>query len=370
MIVNMIPVFDLKRQNKELEREYIEIFQDVLRQGLFILGEKVEEFEKKFAEYIGVKYALGVASGTDALTLSLLALGIGEGDEVIMPANSYPSAFGLAATGAKLVLVDIDRKTYNIDPTKLERAINKKTKAIIPVHLYGNPAEMNQILAIARKWSIPVVEDCAQAVGAEINGKKVGSFGDIGCFSFYPTKNLGAFGDGGMVVTNDTRLYEKLRLLRMYGEKERYKSVLVGKNSRLDELQAAFLLVKLKYLDRWIERRREISENIKYQISNIKYQIILPFESSYSKHVYHLFVIRTKKRDELKEYLDRKGIQTAIHYPVPIHLVSSFKNLRYKKGDFPEAERASQEILSLPLYPEMTNKEVLQIAKSVVDFYD
>ena len=365
----MIPVFDLKRQNKELESEYINVFRSVLRNGVFILGEKVVEFEREFAKYIGVDYCLGVASGTDALTLSLMALGVGEGDEVIMPVNSYPSAFGLAATGARLVLVDIDPKTFTLDPEELKKAITSKTRAIVPVHMYGMPADMDKIMDVSRKFKIPVVEDCAQSVGASVREKKTGSIGDLGCFSFYPTKNLGAFGDGGMVVTNNKKLYEKLKLLRMYGEKDRYKSVRVGKNSRLDEVQAAFLLVKLKYLEKWIMRRREIAKLYELRIMNHESRIYLPREREDARHVYHLYVIRSKKRDELKRYLVMKGIQTAVHYPVPVHLVESFKYLGYKKGVFPEAEKASREVLSLPIYPELADNEIELIASEIINFF-
>lgn len=398
----MIPVFTLDRQNKQLEDEYQEIFQSFLRSGIAILGPKVLEFEKTFAKYIGVKYAVGVASGTDAITLALLALGIKQGDEVILPANVYPSVFGVVASGAIPRLVDVDPRTYTIDPLKIEKAITKKTKAILPVHLYGNPAQMEKIMEISNKHKIAVVEDCAQAVGAEIalktkvsfpasdktffgdvrrlhirhdpenketflNAfvfKRVGSIGDMGCFSFYPTKNLGALGDGGMVVTDNAEIAKRVRLLRMYGEKKRYESVLIGKNSRLDELQAAILLCKMKYLEGWIKRRREIAKIYKSQISNLKCQN----QMSNVKSVYHLFVVRMKKRDQLKTYLEKKAIQTGIHYPVAIHLVPSFRYLGYKKGDFPESEKASKEILSLPMFPELRDEEVEKVTKEIQSF--
>lgn len=365
----MIPIFDLTRQNNFLKNRYAKILQDSLSSGIFILGPSVSEFERTFASYIGVKYAVAVASGTDALTLSLLALGIGKGDEVILPANSYPSSFGVSITGARIVLVDIDPGTYTIDSHKLDRAVTKKTKAIIPVHMYGQMADMHAIMLISKKYSIPVIEDVAQAVGAELKmkiWKKAGSIGVMGCFSFYPTKNLGAFGDGGIIVTNNKSLYKKLKLLRMYGEKRRYQSVLVGKNSRLDELQAAFLLEKLKYLKQWTMRRREISLKYRSKINNP--HIILPNLGTDIRHVFHLFVIRCKSRDILKSYLEKRGIQTAIHYPVPIHLVESFKFLGYKKGSFPEAEQASKEILSLPIYPELRDNEVEVIIDSLNHF--
>ncbi|OGG14321.1 hypothetical protein A2773_03410 [Candidatus Gottesmanbacteria bacterium RIFCSPHIGHO2_01_FULL_39_10] len=365
----MIPFFDIKRQNENIRNELDEAIAGVIDGGVYILGPKVAKFEKEFAKYIRVKYAVGVASGTDAISLALLAMGIGDGDEVILPANAYPSVFAISAIGAIPKLVDIDPQTYNLDPLKIEKVISKKTKAIIPVHLYGQPADLSSIIAIGKKYKIPVIEDCAQAHGAEFLGKKVGSIGDIGCFSFYPTKNLGAFGDGGMVVTNNKEIYEKVKLYRMYGEKERYKSILSGRNSRLDELQAAILLAKLKYLDKWNKRRKEISKKYNFQFSIFNFQFRKPYESVYARHIYHLYVIRTKRRDELKKYLEKHGIGTAIHYPVPIHLVPSFKYLGYKKGDFPESERASEEVLSLPIYPELRDEEVDKIAGAIVKFF-
>ena len=443
----MIPVFDIKRQNRILKKELDSAISEVIERGIFILGPKVSEFEEKFAKYIGVKYAVGVASGTDALSLSLMAWGVGVGDEVILPANAYPSAFAVTAIGAIPKLVDIDRISYNIDPHKIPQAITSKTKAIIPVHLYGQPAEMQEIMAIGKKYKLPVIEDCAQAHGAEIgidltelanfaevaktfsappkhqksDGRaqksslpanfkfrlKVGSIGQTGCFSFYPTKNLGCFGDGGMVVTNNKEIYDKVKLLRMYGEKRRYESVLLGRNSRLDELQAAILLVKLNYLDKWNERRREIAALYFKEFAERGFagpvtekdfaevgmnflrtsqrvhleparKLSLPAKSSSSlappalksevKHVYHLYVIRTNKRDQLKAYLEKKGIQTAIHYPMPIHLEKSFQYLGYKEGDFPESKRASREILSLPMFPELKDSEVEKVVKELNKF--
>lgn len=388
----MIPLFDISRQNKILKIELEKTISSVMANGIFILGKRVAEFEKEFAKYTGVKYAVGVASGTDAISLALLAVGIGRGDEVIMPANAYPSVFAVTAIGAIPKLVDIDASTYNMDPDKIEAAMTKKTRAILPVHLYGQPADMGKILTIGKKHNIPVIEDCAQAVGSEVSilgshplklpkslrslkdkkrrgiWKRVGSMGDAGCFSFYPTKNLGAFGDGGMVVTDNPEIYEKVKLLRMYGEKSRYNSILAGRNSRLDELQAAILLVKIKYLDGWIERRIEIANLYKKSLSNLK-GIALPLQGdALKKHVCHLFVIRTKRRDELKKYLEEKGIGTAIHYPVPIHLVPSMKYLGYKKGDFPQSEKACREILSLPMFPELRDEEVKLVVKTINSF--
>ncbi len=408
----MIPVFDLKRQNQNIARELDKAIKEVIDSGVYILGPKVAEFERAFAKYLGVKYAVGLACGTDALTLALLSLDIGKGDEVIMPANAYPTAFAVAASFASPKLVDIDPQTYNINPDLIPQAISKKTKAIIAVHLYGQPAEMRKIMEIGRKYHLPVIEDCAQAHGSSIRyqvsgirygvdeskilntyylipntkkdprqdtltkkdksryrWKKVGSIGDIGCFSFYPTKNLGCFGDGGMAVTNCEELAKKIRLLRMYGEEKRYQSIILGRNSRLDELQAAILLVKLKYLDNWNEKRRKIAKLYESICHPDRASLTGRVEgSSNIKHVYHLFVIRAKERDKLRKYLWEHGIQTAIHYPIPIHLVPSFKFLGYKEGGFPESEKASGEILSLPMWPELENNEIKRVIGAIQRF--
>ncbi|OIO14737.1 hypothetical protein AUJ73_01765 [Candidatus Gottesmanbacteria bacterium CG1_02_37_22] len=369
----MIPTFTLNRQNKILRKELDEAIEKVIESGIFILGPEVEKFEKEFAKYIGVKYAVGVASGTDAISLALLSIGVGQDDEVILPANAYPSVFALSAIGAVPRLVDIDPHTYNIDHTKIEKVISKKTKAILPVHLYGQPAQIDEIIRIGSKHGLTVVEDCAQAHGAlcrvrEGVYRKAGSFGRLSCFSFYPTKNLGCFGDGGMLVTDDPDIYAKLKLLRMYGEEERYKSVILGRNSRLDELQAAILRMKLKYLDAWNKRRREIAEIYFHNLDNLE-GLVINKEKDDVKHIYHLFTIMTEKRDELKNFLLKRGIQTAIHYPSSIHLESSYKFLGYGKGVFPESEKVSREILSLPMYPELTDKEVIKICKEIKAFF-
>jgi len=375
----MIPVFDTTRQIKKYRRQFIKTIDEVMSKGNFILGSKVAQFEKEFAAYTGVKFAVGVASGTDALMLSMQALGINNpGEEVIMPANSYPTAFAVVSTGARPRLVDIDG-SFNIDPLKIEKAITAKTRAIIAVHLFGQPADLQKIMQTANKYNLPLIEDCAQAHGAVYKNptlpsglreasKKVGSIGKIGCYSFYPTKNLGAFGDGGMIVTNDEELFKKIKLLRMYGEEERYKSVLQGRISRLDEIQAAILSVKLQYLDKWNERRREIAGKYRSHLENSPCR--LPPALPFTKHVYHLFVIRTKKRDLLKNYLEKKGIATGIHYPVPIHLVPSFKSLGYKEGDFPESEKAAKEILSLPMFPELKDSEIVKVAQEINSFLE
>ena len=375
----MIPVFDTTRQIKKYRRQFIKTIDEVMSKGNFILGSKVAQFEKEFAAYTGVKFAVGVASGTDALMLSMQALGINNpGEEVIMPANSYPTAFAVVSTGARPRLVDIDG-SFNIDPLKIEKAITSKTRAIMAVHLFGQPADLEKIMQTANKYNLPLIEDCAQAHGAVYKNptlpsglrgasKKVGSIGKIGCYSFYPTKNLGAFGDGGMIVTNDEELFKKIKLLRMYGEKERYKSILQGRISRLDEIQAAILSFKLQYLDKWNERRREIAGKYRSHLENSPCR--LPPALPFTKHVYHLFVIRTKKRDSLKNYLEKKGIATGIHYPQPIHLVPSFKSLGYKEGDFPESEKAAKEILSLPMFPELKDSEIVKVAQEINSFLE
>lgn len=362
-----VSFLDLKRQYNTIKGEIDQAVAGVLNSGWFILGPKVEEFEKVFASYIGVRHAIGVASGTEALQIALMALEIDQGHEVILPANSYPSVFAITATGAIPKLVDINLDTFNIDPNLIKAAISPKTKAIIPVHLYGQPAAIPEIVEIAKKHNLFVIEDCAQAHGAKFDGQKVGAFGDIGCFSFYPTKNLGAYGDGGMITTNSDELAEKIKMLRMYGEKARYQSVVPGINSRLDELQAAILLVKLRRLDSWNRQRREQAALYKELLKNT--DLVLPIESDGAFHVFHLFVVRSKQRDALQKFLAKNGVSTAIHYPTPIHLVPSFANLGYQKGDFPVAERASKEILSLPLYPELTWEEIEKVAETIKKFF-
>ncbi len=388
MSLSIIPFVDFLRHHRPIHQELDRAYSSVLNDGVFVLGERVRRFETAFAGYIGSQYAIGLASGTDALSLALLALGIRAGDVVVVPANAYPTAFGVTAIGAVPRLVDIDPETYTMDPEKLSTVITKKTKAIIPVHLYGQPADMEKIMAIAQREGVPVIEDCAQATGSQVAvsqvprllkekmiWKKVGTLGDIGCFSFYPTKNLGCLGDGGMVVTNNEDVAQRIQRLRMYGESSRYNSIELGRNSRLDELQAAFLLVKLKHLDRWNRRRREIAGKydigIKQQAAsskNLATDYLLPATASYARHTYHLYVIRSKQRDQLKRYLEEQGVGTGIHYPTPIHLVPSMKYLGYTKGDFPESERACRKILSIPMYPELTDEEVQRVADAVNSF--
>jgi dTDP-4-amino-4,6-dideoxygalactose transaminase len=339
----------------------------VMENGQYILGPEVGALEKEFADYIGVGFGIGVSSGTDALHLSLKACGIGSGNEVITVSHTaVATAVAIELCNARPVLVDIDPSTFVINPDQIERAITSRTKAIIPVHLYGHVADMPSILSIAHSHGLRVIEDCAQSHGATYAGRKSGGWGDIAAFSFYPTKNLGAFGDGGMVVTNDRELAERVRLLREYGWCQRFVSEISGLNSRLDELQAAVLRVKLNYLDEWnAERRRKASI---YTRLLAGLEIVCPTEKEPVRHVYHLYVIRTKRRNSLQAFLKEQGIGTLIHYPTPIHLQNAYKHLGYCGGDLPQTEQCSQEILSLPFFPEMAESQIEEVANQIRHF--
>ncbi len=364
-----IPIFTPVRQYLNLKDEIDSAIQKVLNKGNFILGDEVKEFESKVAEYLGVKYAIGVASGTDALQIALMAIDLKPGDEVITtPFTFVATAETIALLGGKPVYVDIDDRTYNINPDLIEEKITEKTKAIIPVHLYGQPAEMDKIMDIARRYNLYVIEDSAQALGSEYKNRKVCTFGDIACISFFPTKNLGAFGDAGMVVTNNDELAEKIRMIRVHGSKIRYHHEILGVNSRLDTLQASVLLVKLKYLDGWNDKRAEIAEKYSDGLKDLD-GVITPYCEPYNKHIYHQYTIRTKRRDELAEFLKGKGIQTAVHYPIPLHLQKAFSYFGYKPGDFPIAEQCSKEVLSLPMFPELTDEEIDYVIESVKEFF-
>jgi len=362
-----VPVLDLKRQYKPIKEEIDAAIARVVESQRFILGEEVEALENEIAAYCGVKHAIGVSSGTDALLISLMALEVGAGDEVITTSFSFFATVGcIARLGATPVFVDIDPKTFNIDVQQAIDKISDKTKAIIPVHLYGQCADMEPILEAARERGIRVVEDAAQAIGAEYKGRKAGALGDIGCFSFYPTKNLNAFGDGGMVTTNDDELAEKIRVLRVHGAKPKYHHSLVGMNARLDAIQAAVLRIKLKYLDGWNARRREIAE---FYNSAIKTDgVVTPFAADGNKHVYHQYVIRCARRDELAARLSEASVGTMIYYPLPLHLQKCFSHLGYREGDFPESEKASREVLALPIFPELTQEEIEYVADCINKF--
>ena len=368
----MVPFLDLTRQYKRIKEEILSATQRVYEKGHFILGEEVSAFEKEFSHYCGVRYGVGVGSGTDALYLALKAAGIGKEDEVVTVANSFvATALAISYTGAKPLFVDIDPQTYTMDPNRLElflkrekvRESGRKIKAILPVHLYGHPADMDAIMEIADRYDLIVIEDACQAHGAKYGRKKVGSLGAMGCFSFYPTKNLGGYGDGGMVVTNHKRYDQNLRLLRSYGEKEKYQHVLKGHNSRLDEIQASVLRVKLKYLDQWNEERREKAKFYTQMLSPLG--VVCPTEKKGVRHVFHLYAIKTKKRDSLQAFLKRKGIETLIHYPIPIPRQKAYQELGYQNRDLPVTRQCSRKILSLPFFPEMKESEMEEVAEGI-----
>lgn len=376
----MIPFVDLSKQYLTIKEEIIPAISKVLNKGWFILGKEVASFEVEFARYCQSKYAVGVGSGTEALHLSLLACGVKPGDEVItVPNTAVPTVSAICFANARPVFVDINPKTYTMNPDSLKECLRKrfgnrnsrltkKPKAVIPVHLYGHPADMDAILEAARKYNLKVIEDACQAHGAEYKGKMVGSIGDAGCFSFYPTKNLGAYGDGGMVVTSDQEVAEKLRMLRNYGEKEKNHNVIRGFNSRLDEIQAAILRIKLTHLDRWNEVRRRYA-NLYNSLLKGSF-VTTPVEKYFAKHVFHLYVIRAQARDKLQGWLKNKGVFTSIHYPVPIHFQQAYRDLGYAEGDFPVAEKYAKEILSLPIFPELTEDQIEFISRAIREFQD
>lgn len=356
----MIPFVDLKRQYEDIKEEIIEAICRVLSSGKFILSEELEAFEEEFANYCGTKYGIGISSGTEGLHLSLLAVDIGMGDEVITAANTFiATCLAISQTGAKPVLVDIDPETYNLDVSKIKQAITKSTKAIIPVHLYGHPVDMESLIEIAKKHKLVIIEDACQAHGAKYKDNRVGALGDIGVFSFFPAKNLGAYGDGGMVVTNDLKIAQKIRILRNYGQQIKYQHLIKGFNARLDTIQAAILRVKLKYLDKYNLRRRQIAKLYNDLLKET--DIITPIEKDYAVAVYHLYVIRCTQRDRLLNWLNSNDILSQIHYPTPIHLQKAYSELGYKKGNFPFTEAYSEQILSLPIFPELKDEEVGEI---------
>lgn len=363
-----IDFVNLKRQYQAIKPEINHAIQEVLNTASFVGGEEIQIFEKKFAKYCGAKYCVTVNSGTDALKFICQALNIKEGDEVLVPVNTFiATALAVSMTGAKPIFVDCNEDSYNIDTNLIEPKITSKTKAIIAVHLYGQPAEMDEILKVARKYKLPVIEDACQAHGAIYKNKKVGNFGIAAAFSFYPGKNLGAYGDGGAVVTNNLKMAEKIKKLREYGQKEKYVHWEKGTNSRMDTLQAAILAVKLKYLDEWNKKRREAAA---YYIKQLKdLPVKLPKVEKDRKHVFHLFVIETNLRNEMMEFLRERGVFCGIHYPLPIHLQKAYKELGYKKGDFPVAEKLSKRILSLPMYAELKKQEINYLKKELKKFF-
>ena len=357
---------DLKPQHRDLRAEINAAVSQVMDDGWFVLGKQGEAFEREFAAYCGAAHCVGVGSGTEAIHLALLACGVEAGDDVATVAlTAVPTASAISFAGARPVFVDVDPRTFTMDPEKLEAAITPRTKAILPVHLYGQTADMGPILEIGRRRGIPVIEDSCQAHGAEYQGRKTGALGAMAAFSFYPTKNLGACGDGGAVTTDDPELADRLQLLRNYGQRKRYFHESKGFNSRLDEVQAAILSVKLRYLDRWNEARR--AKAALYH--SILREVVTPLEASYGRHVYHLYVIRSGHRDELQHYLAERGIGSLIHYPVPVHLQEAYRDLGLSEGSLPETEECAREILSLPLYPELPDEQIAEVAEAINQYY-
>jgi len=366
--VSSVPLLDLKRQYASIKKEVDESIAKVVSHAQFILGPEVKTFEENVASYCKTKFAIGVASGTDALLISLRACGVGPGDEVIIPTFSFFATAGVVHNlGATPIFVDIEPETYNLNPKLIEEKITQKTKVIMPVHLFGQCCDMDPILDLAKKHNLKIVEDAAQALGAEYKSKKAGSMGDLGCFSFFPSKNLGGMGDGGMVVTNNPELAEKVKLLRTHGAKQKYYHDIVGYNSRLDTLQAAVLNVKLKHLDNWSKERQEHAEVYNKKLKGM--EITLPKAENFNHHIYNQYTIALKNRDELKDFLKQKNIGCEVYYPVPLHLQECFKYLGYKKGACPVAEKRALEAISIPVFPELTEAEQDYVISATKQFY-
>ncbi len=364
-----VPLIDLKKQYEAVKDEVDEVLKNVLDSSKYILGPNVEKFEESIAEYIGVSHAIGVASGTDALVLVLEALEVGAGDEVITsPYTFFATAEAISRVGAKPVFVDVDQETYNIQPELIEEKINSSTKAIIPVHIFGQPADMEPIMELAQSYNLAVVEDACQAIGAKYMDRQVGSFGDAACFSFFPTKNLGTYGDGGMVVTNHHRLADRIRMLRTHGSKRKYFNSTIGYNSRLDEIHAAVLNVKLKYLNQWNERRRQAASRYNRLLND--YDVVRPYVSPVVEHVYHLYILQTDERDRLIKHLRNSGIGTGIYYPVPLHLQEAYGDLNYNEGDLPTAESLCRKALAIPMYPELALEDQLCVVNRIKEFFN
>ena len=367
-----VPLLDLKAEFAPIAGEVRAAIEGVLESQRFILGPEVQALEQEIAEYSGTAHAIGVSSGSDALIVALMALDIGPGDEVITTPFTFFATLGaIARVGAKPVLVDIDPQTYNLDPGKLEAAITDRTRAIIPVHLYGQCADMPAIMDIANRHDLPVIEDAAQAIGSEIAGRRAGSFGALGCFSFFPSKNLGALGDGGMVVTSDPALAEKTRILRGHGGKPKYYHQIIGGNFRLDALHAAVLRVKLPHLDDWTAARQRNAATYDrlFAEAGLTDTLTLPHRVPGARHIFNQYVIRAPRRDELKQHLTSKNIGTEIYYPVPMHLQDCFAYLEHKPGDFPACEQAAQQTLAIPVYPSLTNEQQAEVVDAIREFH-
>lgn len=359
-----IPLVDLKAQYDPIKEEVRQSIAHTLEGMNLFLGESVQGFEQEFAKFCGAKFGVGVGSGTEALHLALIALEIGAGAEVITVSHTFiATSEAISHVGAKPVFVDIDPKTYTMDISQVESRITSKTRAIIPVHLYGQPTDMEPLLQIAQKYDLRVIEDACQAHGTEYRGKRVGALGDVSSFSFYFSKNLGAYGEAGMVVTNEAATAEKIRQLRNHGEERRNAHSIIGYNSRMDELQAGILRIKLRWLEEWNRQRRQNAYLYNKLLQNCA--TVTPYEADYGMHVYHLYVIRCGHRDRLRQRLNSQGIQTGIHYPVPVHLQQAFKMCGYRRGDLPVTEQIAQEILSLPMYPELTVEQIEYVAEAI-----
>lgn len=367
-----IPLLDLKAQFQPLRDEILSAIQTVCDEQGFVLGPRLMAFEESMAKYVGARYAVGCASGSDALLLSLMALGVKAGDEVVtVPFTFFATAGAISRLGAKPVFVDIERETFNLDPGQLEQAITPRTKAIIPVHLFGQCADMAAINRIPAAKRIPVIEDACQAIGAAQNGTRAGVLGTTGCFSFFPSKNLGGFGDGGMITTNDSAIADVLSMLRVHGSRVRYLHEAIGINSRLDALQAVILHIKLKYLDQWAEGRRRNAATYQqlFTQAGLLDHVTLPATHSGNFHVYNQYTIRVPKRDDLRAFLKDRGVGTEIYYPLPMHLQNCYKDLGYTKGAFPVSEQAAEQVLSLPIYAELSDSQLNHVVGSISEFY-
>jgi dTDP-4-amino-4,6-dideoxygalactose transaminase len=366
-----VPMLDLSEQYQELRTEVIDVLDQVMGSSRFILGDNVKKLEEDVAKYSNVAYGIGCGNGSDAIHIALQAMGVGPGDEVITTAFTFFATGGaIVRAGAKPVYVDIDPVTFNIDPEKIEAAITENTKAIIPVHLYGQMADMERISEIAKKHNLGVVEDAAQAIGAKHNGKTVGELGSAATYSFFPTKNLGAYGDGGMIVTDNADIAEKSRVIRVHGSKPKYYHHVLGYNSRLDELQAAVLNVKFPHLDRWSDLRREKASTytslLKEKLGDL---VVTPVEKDGNHHVFHQYTLRVENRDELQNYLKEQGVATMVYYPLPLHVQPVFADLGYKEGDLPETEKAAKEAISLPMFPELKTEQQEYVVAKIAEFY-
>ena len=366
-----VPLLDLKAQYQPIRNEIMAALESACDDQAFILGSRVADLEKDIQGYVGAGHAVGVASGSDALLLALMAVGVGPGDEVVtVPYTFFATAGSISRLGAKPVFVDIKPDTFNLDPACLEAAMTAKTKAIMPVHLYGQCAEMEPILRAAVARTLPVIEDAAQAIGAAWRGRHAGTLGQIGCFSFFPSKNLGGFGDGGLVVTNDQAMADRVRMLRVHGSRVKYVHEVIGMNSRLDALQAAVLRVKLKYLEEWTKGRQRNAARYDalFKDAGLLDRVTLPTVTAENRHVYNQYVIRAPKRDQLRAFLQEQGVGTEIYYPSPLHLQACYQNLGYRKGSFPQSERASEETLALPIFAELTADQQAYVVETIKTF--